>query len=112
MSEPTRIVSVKLHPVARPQPYLYEGAPGDAAPRPGQQIVVHTDAGPAVGTVVPTIAPLAERKRPPAESANRVVRLATHEDIVARLRQQQREKEAYRIATLKVRERGLQMKLT
>src|SRR5581483_4418150 len=42
----------------------------------------------------------------------RVVRLATHEDIVARLRHQQREKDAYRIATLKIRERGLAMKLT
>jgi len=112
MSEPTRIVSVKLHPVARSQPYLYDAPPGGPTPRTGQQIVVQTDAGPAIGTVVPTISPLADRKRPPAESPNRVVRLATHEDIVARLRQQQREKEAYRIAMLKIRERGLQMKLT
>ena len=55
---------------------------------------------------------LAERRRPPADSPQRVVRLATREDIVARLKQQQREQEAHRIALLKIRERGLAMKLT
>src|SRR5205814_572194 len=112
MSDPIRIVSVKLNPVARAQPYAFDARPTDPAPRVGQQIVVQTDAGPAVGTVVPTIAALADRKRASADSPLRVVRLATHEDIVARLRHQQREKDAHRIAMLKIRERGLPMKLT
>ena len=51
-------------------------------------------------------------RRPAADSPQRVVRLATREDIVARLKHQQREHEAYRIALLKIRERGLGMKLT
>ena len=50
---------------------------------------------------------LDERRRPPTDSAQRVVRLATREDIVARLKQQQREREAQRVALLKIRERGL-----
>jgi cell fate regulator YaaT (PSP1 superfamily) len=40
-----------------------------------------------------------------------VVRLATREDVVARLKHQHREQEAHRIALLKIRERGLGMKL-
>jgi cell fate regulator YaaT (PSP1 superfamily) len=42
----------------------------------------------------------------------RVVRVATADDIVARLKQEHREREALRLATLKVREHGLAMKLT
>jgi cell fate regulator YaaT (PSP1 superfamily) len=40
-----------------------------------------------------------------------VIRLATDEDLMLRRRQQQREQEAYRIGLMKVRERGLAMKL-
>ena len=65
---------------------------------PGDRVVVQTDGGPAVGTVVRAIPQLAERRRPPADSPQRVVRLATHDDIVARLKHQQREQEAHRIA--------------
>ena len=107
---PVRLVSVKLTPVGRAQTFLHD-LPSDT-PRAGQQIVVQTDAGPAVGTVVRSVPALSERKRPPDDSPHRVVRLATHEDIVARLKQQQREKDAFRIAVLKIRERGLPMKLT
>jgi cell fate regulator YaaT (PSP1 superfamily) len=75
-------------------------------------VVVQTDGGPAVGTVVRAVQELLERRRPAEDSQHRVVRLATHDDIVARAKHQQREKEAYRVATLKIRERGLAMKLT
>ena len=112
MSDVLRVISVKLSPVGRSQPYVLDAPPETDVPRVGQAIVVQTDNGPAVGTVVPTIAALVERKPPTSESPNRVVRLASHEDIVSRLRHQQREKEAYRIAMLKIRERGLQMKLS
>jgi cell fate regulator YaaT (PSP1 superfamily) len=40
------------------------------------------------------------------------VRLATREDLAVRSKQQLREREAYRVALLKIRERGLGMKLT
>src|SRR5687767_6112242 len=112
MSDAVRVVTVKLHPVGRAQTFVFDQPAEAVSPQPGQQVVVQTEGGAAVGTVVPTIPALADRRRPVADSPNRVVRLATHQDIVARLRQQQREKEAYRIAMLKVRERGLPMKLT
>ncbi|TMA22477.1 MAG: hypothetical protein E6J87_26425, partial [Deltaproteobacteria bacterium] len=80
-------------------------------PKVGDPVVVWTEGGGAVGTVVPSIPQVLERRVPPDGDTQRVVRLATHDDIIARLKHQQREKEAYRIAALKVRERGLPMKL-
>jgi cell fate regulator YaaT (PSP1 superfamily) len=112
--EPARLISVKLSPVGRAQTFVAgdAGAAGEPLPQVGQQVVVHTDGGPALGTVVRGIPQTAERRRPVEESTHRVVRLATHDDIVARLKHQQRERDAFRIATLKIKERGLPMKLT
>ena len=113
-SDPARLVSVKLSPVGRAQTFVAGDLPaaGEPVPHVGQQVVVQTESGPALGTVVRGIPQLAERRRPSEESSHRVVRLATHDDIVARLKHQQREHDAFRIATLKIRERGLPMKLT
>jgi cell fate regulator YaaT (PSP1 superfamily) len=114
MSDSVRVISVKLTPVGRSQPFVFDAAASDTdpAPRVGDAIVVHTDGADAVGTVVATIPQLSERRQPPAGSPNRVVRLATHEDILARQRHRQRESEAHRVALLKIKERGLAMKLT
>ena len=57
-----------------------------------------------------SIASLASR-RAPADDTATVVRRATHEDIVSRLKHEQREHEAQRICLLKIKERGLPMKL-
>jgi cell fate regulator YaaT (PSP1 superfamily) len=110
-SDPARLVSVKLSPVGRAQTFVLDEERGEA-PRVGEQVVVQTDGGPAVGTVVRGVPEVLERRRPAADSPHRIVRLATHEDITARARHQQREREAFRVATLKIRERGLPMKLT
>ncbi len=112
MSEPVRFVSVKLGPMARAQAFAFDPLPGRPDPCPGDAVVVHTDNAAAIGTVVRSIPQLADRRKAAPDSAQRVVRLATHEDIVARRRQQQRERDAHRIALLKIRERGLAMKLT
>ena len=111
MSAPTPapLVAVKLTTVGRAQSYLLGDVRPAAKPRAGDAVVVQTDNGAAVGTVVRSIPQLEQKRRPPADSPNRVVRLATREDIMARLKHQQREQEAFRIATLKVRERGLGM---
>lgn len=117
------LVSVKFTPVGRTYTFLVPelafddttGAPASPpAPSsfdPGDQVVVQTAEGQALGTVTRAIPALAERKAPPAGSGAQVVRRATREDVLARLRQQQREQEAHRICVLKVRERGLEMKL-
>jgi cell fate regulator YaaT (PSP1 superfamily) len=108
---PARLLSVKLSPVGRAQPFLTD-LPDHALPRPGDQVIVEGENGPAVGTVVRSIPQIQARRRLPADSPQRVVRLATREDVVARLKQQYREREALRVAGLKIRERGLGMKLT
>jgi cell fate regulator YaaT (PSP1 superfamily) len=78
---------------------------------PGDAVVVQTSEGPAVGTVTRAIPLLDERKRPSADAGTSVLRKATHADIVTRLKHQQREQEAHRFCLLKIRERGLAMKL-
>jgi cell fate regulator YaaT (PSP1 superfamily) len=110
MSAATRYVSVKFAPMGRVQTFLL----GDVAPAPGRgdRVVVQTESGPAVGDVVATIQASAERHRIPSDSPHRFVRRATSDDVVVRLKRQQKEQEAYRLALLKVRERGLDMKLT
>lgn len=103
------IVAVKLSRVGRAQTFL---APeSDGVPPVGEQVVVQTEGGPAVGTVVHRIPQLDERRRPAPDAPQRVVRLATRDDVVTRLKQQHREQEAFRIALLKIKEHGLGMKL-
>jgi cell fate regulator YaaT (PSP1 superfamily) len=111
-SDPVRLVSVKLSPVGRAQTFVFDAEQDGALPHVGEQVVVQTDGGTAVGTVVRGVPQVLERRRPTGDSPQRVVRLATHDDILARARHQQRERDAFRVATLKIRERGLPMKLT
>ncbi len=111
-SQPGRLVSVKLTPVGRAQTFLAADPPIDPPPIPGHQVVVHAENGQAVGTVVRAPSALAEKRRPSAESPQRVVRLATRDDILLRVKHERREREAQRVAMLKIRERGLGMKLT
>ena len=100
---------MKLSSVGRVQTFL---AGEQARPRTGDKVVVQTESGTAIGTVVRSVPQLEEKRRPLPDAPQRVVRLATRDDIVSRLKHQHRETEAFRIATLKVRERGLGMKLT
>ena len=111
MTTNPRLVSVKLTPVGRPHTFLSTGRP-DATPRPGERVVVQGDGGPAVGVVVRGVPQTAERRLSPGEAPPRIIRIATHDDVVMRLKQEQRERDAHRIASLKIRERGLGMKLT
>ena len=106
----TAFVSVKLSPAARTQEFL---VPEHAAvPQAGDAVVVQTENGPALGHVVRTIPLIAEKRQPAADAVHSVVRRASRDDIIARLKHQHREQEALRIALMKIRERGLGMKLT
>ena len=114
---PPPFVSVKFSPAGRTYTFLVPGLALDApeegdAVRPGDQVVVETAAGPAIGTVARAVPDSAARKCPPADSPARVLRRATPQDVVTRLKWQQREREAHRVCLLKIRDRGLAMKLT
>ena len=110
-------VSVKFTPVGRTYTFLLpdlaldEPSPPPDPVAPGDTVVVQTPDGTAVATVTRSIPTIAARKLPAGESDSHVIRRATREDIVTRLKQQQREQDAHRICLLKIRERGLAMKL-
>jgi cell fate regulator YaaT (PSP1 superfamily) len=108
---PVRLVSVKLSAVGRTQSFLH-AHPKEGRPlRSGDQVIVQTDGGPALGTVVPSLTALGDKRQLPPGSPHQVVRLATRDDVMARLKHKQRERDAFNVAMLKIRERGLGMKL-
>jgi cell fate regulator YaaT (PSP1 superfamily) len=131
---PRPTISVKFSPVGRTFSFLLpeldfdaqgaQGAQGAqaagaAAPAlstppltPGDPVVVETGEGTAIGTVTRAIPALAARKLPAGERPPEVVRRATRDDVLLRMKQEQREREALRICQMKIRERGLPMKLT
>jgi cell fate regulator YaaT (PSP1 superfamily) len=113
MSESARrpFVSVKFAPAGRTTSFLLPDIVVDEL-GPGDQVVVDSQEGQAFGTVTRVPPQLAERRVPAADSHHVVVRRATRDDVVQKLKQQQREIEAQRVAQLKIRERGLSMKLT
>ena len=101
-------VRVKLCCCGRPCTFTVTAAQTAATPlRPGVPVVVETDLGLSFGHIVGT--PLGHGA--PA-TEQRVVRIATEDDVAMRRRQRQRELEAFRVALLKIRERSLGMKLT
>ena len=113
-------VSVKFTPPGRTYSFLLPefdlDAAGDsvpaAAPAHGDQVIVDTADGPALGTVTRGVPAVTAQRMPLADSPARFVRRASQDDVVTRLKHQQREKDAHRICLLKIRERGLEMKLT
>ena len=115
-------VSVKFAPVGRTQTFLLpelaldaldpDTPAADVTPlSAGDAVVVQSAEGPAVGTVMRGIPQLQDRRRDMADPSAVVVRKASHEDILTKLKHQQREQEAHRVCLLKIRERGLAMKL-
>ena len=104
-------VSVKFTPAGRTVSFLLPDLMVDGVD-PGEQVVVHTQDGHAVGTVTRVPPSLAARRQPSIDSPQVVVRRASHEDVVEHLLHQQREEDAQRVAHLKIRERALAMRLT
>src|SRR5687768_18112370 len=101
---PLRFVSVKFSPIGRAQTFLLNDLLfPDKPPVAGDKVVVQAEAGCAVGSIVATPSEVMDRRRLPEDSPHRVVRRATLEDVTVRLKRQQREQEAHRVALLKIR---------
>lgn len=75
----------------------------------GDPVVVQVDGAPMLGHVVIRAAALLTRAPVPEHA--RVVRRATPQDLYLRQRHAQRERDALRVGVMKVRERGLPMKI-
>lgn len=103
-------VGVKFTRVGRVHSVLLPDRSHDP-PGAGQAVVVRAPAGTALGAVVRTPPALSARRQPAADGAS-LIRLATREDLATRHRQDQVERAAHQFCLLKVRERGLAMKLT
>ena len=101
-------VSVRVGPVSRTHTFLLD--PATDQPRLGDTIVIRTDQGATLATVVPTIGAVAARRALPAQ--NVLIRRATDDDRAARQRQQRREEEARRSALILIRQLKLAMKLS
>jgi cell fate regulator YaaT (PSP1 superfamily) len=109
MAQP--FVSVKFTPAGRSVSFLLPDLAIDDL-GPGDQVVVTSPEGPALGTIARVAPQVAERRQPAEHSPQVVLRRATRDDVIQKLQHQRREQEAQRVALLKIRERGLQMKLT
>jgi cell fate regulator YaaT (PSP1 superfamily) len=108
----TVVVRVKLSAAGRPQEFVLTDHAVPCDLKAGDQLIVETDCGLALGQAVPAGPAVSSRRTHPAEPRQKIIRLATEEDLATRRRHEQREQEAYRIALMKVRERGLAMKVT
>jgi cell fate regulator YaaT (PSP1 superfamily) len=76
-------------------------------------VVVRTESGAALGRAEPTIRTTAGRRPPPDDTSPlRVVRRASQADLVARLKHEQREREARHYAIERIRAHDLPMKLS
>ncbi len=112
VSHDDAIVLVTLCCSGRPVPCVVARGAVEKPLRPGTPVVVETEAGLAFGRVegVRRAAGGQAETRPGVTA--RVLRVAAEDDCAIRRRQQAREREAFRIGLLKIRERGLAMKLT
>ena len=104
-------VSVKFDQVGRARPFLLSEVEFEPPLGPGDAVIVQRGEQRSYATVTRTVPQLAARKAPLAASTDKVVRRATQQDITARLRHQHREREAHRVAVMKIKERSLPMKL-
>ena len=104
-------VSVKFDAVGRVHRFLLPEVDFEPPLDPGEPVVVTRGEHRAYGTVTRSVPQLAARRAPSAASTNRVLRRASTQDVAARLKQQHREREAHRVCVMKIKERGLAMKL-
>jgi len=104
--------SVRFVPAGRRSTFLLPDLAFDPPLQPGDTVVVEDGDDTAVGTVVRESTAIAARRPAPRDGRSRVTRRTSAEDVVRRLQQQQRERDAFQFCQLKVRERGLDLKLT
>jgi len=76
----------------------------------GDAVVVNLDGSPVIGHIVAR-SMLAMARQPLTDPLPQVVRRASAQDLTMRQRHQQRERDAFRLGVMKIRERGLAMKL-
>ena len=109
VGSPGALVTVKTIPAGAVRVAVVNGV--DPPLAEGETVVLQADGAPLLGCVVRSPA-VVRARRTVTEHTPRIARRATPQDQYLRQRHEQREREAFRIGVMKVRERGLAMKLT
>jgi hypothetical protein len=104
-------VSVKFDAVGRTHHFLLPEVGFDPPIDPGDEVVVASGERESFGRVTHSIPQLDAKRASVGTVRNRVVRRATKQDVTQRLKQQRREREGHRVGVMKIKERGLAMKL-
>ncbi len=106
--------SVRFVPAGRRRSFLLPDLTLDGVVAPGDTVVVDDGERLAVGTVMLEAADVAARRgaHVTADARARVIRRTTADDTTRRLQQQLVEHKALAFCQLRIRERGLDMKLT
>ncbi len=100
-----RIVKIQFHPAGK----LYDFNAGTLDIAPGDRVIVETERGKSIGTVVVAPQEFAEADVP--EGLKNIQRRAHQEDLEAAARNAAKEKEAFDFCLAKIKERGMEMKL-
>ncbi len=101
-----RIVKLQFHTAGK----LYDFNAENIDMKEGDRVIVETERGKSIATVVISPRELPETVHPP-EGLKSVLRKAHSDDIEAAARQAAREKEAYSFCLNKIKERSMDMKL-
>lgn len=104
--------SVRFVPAGRRRSFLLPELALDPPLTPGEAVIVDDGDEVAMGAVHAEASEIAARRPARPDGRARIVRRATAEDVTRRLQQQHKEREALQFCQMKVRERGLEMKLT
>ena len=108
-NQSTSFVSVKFETIGRVHRFLLPEIPFKSVLKPGDSIVVSHGSRKRYGTVTRSVPQLDARTS--IEKTNRVLRRTSKRDVTERLKQQHREGEARRLCVMRIKERGLDMKL-
>lgn len=100
-----KVVKVQFHTAGK----LYDFNAGNLDLHPGDKVIVETERGRSIATVV--IGPLDYSAVDVPELLKTVLKKAIPEDLEAALRNASREKEAFDFCLAKIKERGMEMKL-
>ena len=100
-----KVVKVQFHTAGK----LYDFNAGNLDLHPGDKVIVETERGRSIATVV--IGPLEYSAADVPEVFKTVLKKAIPEDLEAALRNASREKEAFDFCLAKIKERGMEMKL-
>ncbi|MFO7764975.1 MAG: regulatory iron-sulfur-containing complex subunit RicT [Pelovirga sp.] len=105
MNESLRLASISFHSAGK----IFDFDACDFELSPGDKVIVETERGRALGTVVTAPKTVAAEQAPPKLKA--VLRIATDDDLAMAATNTEKEQEAVSFCRQRIRQRGLDMKL-